>query len=63
MIEKFNRIEVWFKSGLFRALPNVVSYEEDDEKYVVLFGKDRLDTGVIYKSAIEFLEFMESENN
>lgn len=59
----FNRVEIWFKSGLFRAFPNVVSFEEDDDKYIVMFGKNRIDKGLIYKNSIEFMEFMESDNN
>lgn len=61
-MDTINRIEVWFKDGLFRAFPDVTKIEESDDSYMVAFGQSGTHTARIFKDAINFMEFMESEN-
>ena len=62
-MNKKQRIEVWFRDGLFRAFPNV---ERSTVKIIdgtMCFNFGNNHEAIIYESAINFIEIMDQEES
>ena len=63
-MDKLQRIEVWFRDGLYRAFPNVecsTVKRLTDGTMCFKFGNNH--EAIIYESTINFIEIMDQEES